>query len=196
MSDEQDPGGRDDPVQIDAALLARVDAGDSRACRILVDAHLGRVTAFAWRMLGDAGEAEDVAQEAFLRLWRQAANWRADARVGTWLHRVVHNLCIDRLRRQRPLANTEPPDILDPSDGPFADRQRAQVARIVERALAGLSERQRAAITLVHYQEFGNIKAAAILGVSVEALESLLARGRRSLRDRLRDKKNDLIGEL
>ena len=196
MGDEQDPTGQDDPVQIDAALLARVDAGDSRACRILVDAHLGRVTAFAWRLLGDAGEAEDVAQEAFLRLWRQAANWRAEARVGTWLHRVAHNLCVDRLRRLRPAADADPPDILDPSGGPAADRQRSQVAQVVEMALAGLPERQRAAITLVHYQAFGNIEAAAILGVSVKALESLLARGRRRLRDRLRDRKNDLMGEL
>lgn len=196
MRDDKDSAAGDDPVRADAVLLADVAAGEPRACRVLVDAHLGRVTAFAWRMLGDAGEAEDVAQEAFLRLWRQAASWRADARVGTWLHRVAHNLCIDRLRRRRPMADTEPPDIMDPSGGPAADRQRTQVARTVEAALAGLPERQRAAIALVHYQELGNIEAADILGVSVEALESLLSRGRRGLRERLRDRKNDLMGEL
>ncbi len=194
--DTTDPEGPDDPVQTDAALLARVGTGDSRACRILVDAHLGRISAFAWRMLGDAGEAEDVAQEAFLRLWRQAAGWRADARIGTWLHRVTYNLCVDRLRRVRPSATTELADIPDPAGSAFADRHRGQIARTVEKVLADLPERQRAAITLVHYQELGNIEAATILRVSVEALESLLARGRRSLRDRLRAKKNDLLGEL
>lgn len=196
MRDDRDFGGGDDPVRSDAALLAGAANGDARACRALVDAHLGRIKAFAWRLLGDAGEAEDVAQEAFVRLWRQAPNWRAEARVGTWLHRVAHNLCIDRLRRRQPVADDDPPDIADPSGGPASDRQRVQVARVIEAALAGLPERQRAAIALVHYQELGNIEAANILGVSVEALESLLSRGRRSLRERLRNKKNDLMGEL
>lgn len=185
-----------DPVQTDAALVARVGAGDSGACRSLMDAHLGRIHGFAWRMLGDAGDAEDVAQETFLRLWRQAGRWRAEARVGTWLHRVAHNLCIDRLRKQRGQSGEEPPDLPDPAPGPAGEYQRAQVARKVETALARLPERQRAAIALVHYQELGNIEAAAIMDVSVEALESLLSRGRRGLREALAGLRDDLMGEL
>lgn len=196
MSRDRDASPGRDPVQADAALVARVGSGDSAACRALMEVHLGRVHAYAWRMLGDAGEAEDVAQETFLRLWRQAGRWRAEARVGTWLHRVAHNLCVDRLRRRRGDTGEEPPDLPDPAAGPAEDRQRAQVARAVEAALRRLPERQRAAIALVHYQELGNIEAADIMGVSVEALESLLARGRRGLREALRGRRDDLMGEM
>ncbi len=183
-------------IQADAALLARVGAGDAAACRALVDAHLGRLHAFAWRMLGDAAEAEDVAQESFLRLWRTAPGWRDEARVGTWLHRVAYNICIDRLRRRDRGHAELPDDLVDPAPGPAQDRQRAQVAAAVRRALARLPERQRAAIALVHYQELGNVEAAGILGVSVEALESLLARGRRALRERLGPRRGELTGRL
>ncbi len=161
-----------------------------------MEAHLGRIHAFAWRMLGDAAEAEDVAQDAFLRLWRQAGKWRAEARVGTWLHRVAHNLCIDRLRQRRGDGGEELPDLPDPSPGPAADQQRAQVARRIEAALACLPERQRTAIVLVHYQELGNIEAAGIMGVSVEAMESLLSRGRRGLREALAGLRDDLMGDV
>jgi RNA polymerase sigma-70 factor (ECF subfamily) len=185
-----------DSVQADAALVARVGSGDSAACRSLMEAHLGRIHAFAWRMLGDAAEAEDVAQDTFLRLWRQAGKWRAEARVGTWLHRVAHNLCIDRLRQRRGDGGEELPDLPDPSPGPAADQQRAQVARRIEAALASLPERQRAAIVLVHYQELGNIEAAGIMGVGVEAMESLLSRGRRGLREALAGLRDDLMGDV
>jgi len=161
-----------------------------------MEAHLGRIHGFAWRMLGDAGDAEDVAQEAFLRLWRQAGKWRAEARVGTWLHRVAHNLCVDRLRKRRGDSGEQPPDLPDPAPGPAAERHRAQVARSVEIALARLPERQRAAIALVHYQELGNIEAADIMGVSVEAMESLLSRGRRGLRAALAGMRDDLMGDM
>jgi RNA polymerase sigma-70 factor (ECF subfamily) len=147
-------------------------------------------------MLGDMAEAEDVAQECFLRLWRTAPKWRGEARVGTWLHRVAHNLCIDRLRRRRETTGGEAPDLPDTAAGPATQQQQAQVARAVEGAMARLPERQRAAIALVHYQEMGNIEAADIMGVSVEALESLLSRGRRALRQALAERRDDLMGEL
>lgn len=191
-----DKDAHPDSVRADAALVARVGAGDSAACRALVDGHLGRIHGLAWRMLGDRAEAEDVAQDAFLRLWRQAGRWRAEARVGTWLHRVAHNLCVDRLRKRRGDTGDEPPELPDPAPGPAADHQRSQVARRVEAALARLPERQRAAITLVHYQELGNIDAADIMGVSVEALESLLSRGRRGLREALSGQRDDLMGDI
>jgi len=186
---------RGDEIAADAALVARVGAGDPAACRALMEAHLGRIHACAWRMLGDSGEAEDVAQECFLRLWRQAAAWRAEARDATWLHRVAYNLCVDRLRRRRRTGTEEPADPADPAPGPAAEHQRAQVRRAVAAALGRLPVRQRAAIALVHYQELGNVEAADIMGVSVEALESLLARGRRALRAALRDVQDDLMGE-
>lgn len=172
----------------DEELLSRVAAGDPAAVRALVARKLPRLLALAGRMLGSGPEAEDVAQEAFLRVWTQAPKWKPGAaRFDTWLHRVVLNLCYDRLRRRRELAYAEPPE--RPDEGPAPDRglHALDTGRRVEAALADLPDRQREAIVLCHYQELGNIEAAAVLGVSVEALESLLGRGRRALRAALAD---------
>jgi len=174
----------------DEELLTRVAAGDPAAVRALVGRKLPRLLALAGRMLGDGPEAEDVAQDAFLRVWKQAPKWRPGAaKFDTWLHRVALNLCYDRLRRRRELAFAEPPERAD--EGPAPDRglQAADTGRRVAAAMAALPDRQREAIVLCHYQELGNIEAAAVMGVSVEALESLLGRGRRALRAALGDLK-------
>jgi len=172
----------------DEALLARIAEGDAAAIRALVARKLSRVLGLAQRMLNDAGEAEDVAQEAFLRVWRQAPKWRSgEARFDTWLHRVALNLCYDRLRRRREILTDDPPEL--PDDAPPADHalEAQDTGRAVAAALAKLPDRQREAIVLCHYQELGNIEAAAVMGVTVEAVESLLSRGRRALRATLAD---------
>ena len=172
----------------DEALLPSVARGDPSAVRALVERKLPRLLGLAQRMLGDAQEAEDVAQEAFVRIWRQAPKWKPGvARFDTWLHRVALNLCYDRLRRRREVAQAEPPERA--YEGPAPDRglQAQDVGRRVSAALQRLPKRQREAIVLCHYQEMGNIEAAAVMGVSVEALESLLGRGRRALRALLSD---------
>ena len=174
----------------DDQLLARVAVGDPAATRAMVARKLPRLLSLAGRMLGDAAEAEDVAQEAFLRIWKQASRWRpGDARFDTWLHRVALNLCYDRLRRRRELAFADPPDRADDGPGPDRGLLAADTGRRVGAALQSLPDRQREAIVLCHYQELGNIEAAAVMGVSVEALESLLGRGRRALRAALADMK-------
>jgi len=139
---------------------------------------------FAYRMLHDRTEAEDIAQETFLRLWKDAGHYEPRARVGTWLHRIAHNLCVDRLRRSRERP-TERLDEEPASQQPAGLLERKRVAGAVQRALGSLPERQRAAITLVHYQGLSANEAAEVLDVTVEALESLLARGRRALREEL-----------
>jgi RNA polymerase sigma-70 factor (ECF subfamily) len=164
--------------------------GDPAAVRALVARKLPRLLSLAGRMLGDGPEAEDVAQEAFLRVWKQAPKWRPGAaRFDTWLHRVALNLCYDRLRRRRELAVADPPERAD--EGPAPDRGllALDIGNRVAAAMAALPDRQREAIVLCHYQELGNIEAAAVMGVSVEALESLLGRGRRGLRAALADLK-------
>jgi RNA polymerase sigma-70 factor (ECF subfamily) len=172
--------GIDDP---DSRLVARIGRGDEAAARALVGAKLPRVLALARRMLGDATEAEDVAQETFMRMWRHAGHWRPGAaRFDTWLHIVTLNLCRDRLRRRRETTMPVLPDIADPAPSTDSALDDAAEMRAVQRAIAALPERQREAILLVHYQDLGNIAAAEALGVSIEALESLLSRGRRSLR--------------
>jgi RNA polymerase sigma-70 factor (ECF subfamily) len=175
-------------VDPDEELLIRIADGDPAASRALVARKLPRILGLAQRMLGDKTEAEDVAQEAFLRVWRQAPKWRpGEARFDTWLHRVSLNLCYDRLRRRREISTDDPPEVVD--DGPAPDRglEAEDTGRRVGQALAKLPDRQREAVVLCHYQELGNIEAAAVMGVTVEALESLLSRGRRSLRVALAD---------
>ena len=168
------------PADADAALLARYAAGDAAAARRLADRHLPRVLSFARRMLGDAAEAEDVAQEAMLRLWRIAPRWRAgEARISTWLYRVTANLCTDRLRRRRPGA--EMPDLADPAPGALAALMAADRAGALQAALARLPERQRQAVVLRHLEGLGNAEIAEIMDSGIEAVESLIARGRRAL---------------
>lgn len=177
--------GAGDP---DDDLVRRAGQGDAAAVRALVARKLRRVLSLAERMLGDAAEAEDVAQEAFFRVWRHAAQWRPGAaRFDTWLHRVTLNLCYDRLRRRRERPTADPPETPDTGAAPDRGLHAADVGRRVQGALMALPPRQREAIVLCHYQEMGNIEAAQAMGISVEALESLLSRGRRALKAALAD---------
>jgi RNA polymerase sigma-70 factor (ECF subfamily) len=172
----------------DDELVRRAGEGDGAAVQALVARKLRRVLALAERMLGDPAEAEDVAQETFFKVWRNAARWRPGvARFDTWLHRVALNLCYDRLRRRRERPTAEPPETADPGPAPDRGLLAADIGRRVRAALQALPPRQREAIVLCHYQELGNIEAAGVMGVTVEALESLLSRGRRALRAALAD---------
>lgn len=168
---------------LDEELVRRVGLGDAAAVEALVASKLPRLLALARRMLGDAAEAEDVAQEVFVRIWRNAAAWRPGrAAFDTWVYRVGLNLCHDRLRRRRELPMAQPPDRIDPGPAPDAGLEEAETGRRVEQALQSIAPRQREAIVLTYYQELSNAEAAAVMEIGVEALESLLSRGRRSLR--------------
>ena len=172
----------------DEDLVLRVGRGDQAAVQALVARKLPRMLALARRMLGDAVEAEDVAQEVFIRVWRQAPTWRpGTARFDTWMHRVAMNLCYDKLRKRREDVVADPPERPDPNAAPDRGLEAAEVGVRVSAAMDRLPHRQREAIVLCHYQELSNIEAARLMGVSVEALESLLSRGRRALRVTLAD---------
>lgn len=171
----------------DVDLLARIGNNEPQAVEEMVSRKLPRLLALAGRLLGDAEEARDVAQESFLRIWNNAASWRSgQARFDTWLHRVALNLCYDRLRsrKEQPL-DPEQVEIIDSMPSPDEHLQAQTQSEQMAAALAALPERQREAIVLQYYQQLSNIEAAALMEISVEALESLLSRARRNLRSYL-----------
>ena len=179
----------------DEALMLRAGTGDREACERLVERHLGRIVTFAHRTLGNRSDAEDAAQDVFLRVWSAAPRWnRGDARFSTWLYRVAMNVCLDRITKKREAPVDVIPDLADPRPDPSLALHLSEVGRRVSAALAELPETQRIAVTLCHYQGLRNSEAAEILGVSIEALESLLARARRALRAYLRPVASALMG--
>ena len=173
-----------DPHTDDADLLAAYARGDAGAARVLTVRLTPRAFRQAMRMLGEAAEAEDVAQEAMMRLWRIAPAWRhGEAKVTTWLFRVVANLCTDRLRKRK--RNAMPLDaVAEPEDPtPSVETRMQEDARhmALRAALAALPERQRIAVTMRHFDGAANPDIATALGISTEAVESLTARGKRAL---------------
>lgn len=177
------------------ALLAQFAEGDGRAAALLTDRLGPRAFGVALRVLGNRAEAEDVAQEAMLRLWRMAPDWQpGQARVSTWLYRVVMNLCIDQKRRQRRghLDLDAVPDPPDPAKGAPERLQEDARHDALQAALMQLPERQRQAVILRHLEELANPDIAAIMDISVEAVESLTARGKRALAGILAERREEL----
>jgi RNA polymerase sigma factor (sigma-70 family) len=167
----------------DDALMMRVAARDTSALRTLADRHAQLPWRIAYRILADSTEAEDVAQEALLRLWQHADRWQAGGSgVAAWLTRVATNACLDRLRRRRFTSDEEAPDRPDVS--PLADQviEEDEVRQAVADCIEALPDRQRAAIILTYYEERQNRMAAEILAMQLKAFESLLLRARTALR--------------
>ena len=169
----------------DDALLVLYANKDPDAARVLMNRLLPPILRYAARMLGDRAEAEDVAQETLLRLWRVAESWRpGEAQPKTWAYRVAANLCTDRLRaRQRRGAMAlddapEPPDNAPSVEAVMIEGNRMAA---LQAALETLPERQRQAVVLRHIEGLSNPEIAQILDIGVEAVESLTARGKRAL---------------
>ena len=181
-----------EPAAGDDGLVRRAAAGSQAAWAALADRHLPAIHAFAWRRLGDRMEAEDVAQETMLRLSRKAPSWEpGGTRLRTWLFRVAHNLCIDKLRARRAHAPLDDADVVDLR--PRLDRS-LDAGRATRRALAALPQRQQAVLVLVYCHGYKTKEAAEILRISEHAAESLLARARRAMRAILEPQRADLVG--
>ncbi len=179
---------------VDAALVAASGRGDAGAFRALVDRHLSSVLAVARRMLRDDAEAEDVAQEALLKLWRVGDELEIGPNgLRPWLRRVATNLCIDKMRSGRRYSVVEEvPEQSEPA-GQVEHLEAQEVSKRVNAALQALPERQRMALTLFHFEGLSQIEIGRTMGVTDEAVESLLARARRSLKTALRDDWRELL---
>lgn len=177
----------------DEALLVAFGNGDREAARILTARLTPRVLGYAFRMLGDRTEAEDVAQEAMLRLWKIADEWRqGEAKVTTWLYRVVANLCTDRLRRKTGVGLDQIEEPVDETPGALDGLVNEQRQSALKEAFAALPERQRQAVVLRHIEGFSNPEIAEVMDIKVEAVESLTARGKRGLAKLLAGRRHEL----
>lgn len=183
----------------DDALLLRVCERDETAFAELVQRHLRPVHTYLLRMTRSCAEAEDLAQETFLRIWQKASAYKpGKVRATTWIHTIAHNLCVDGFRRHgakvgqfagselsyQPGGRNE---LIDTGSDPFLQHSATETRSALLAALGALPESQRAAFVLCQMQAFSNAQAAEILGVNVRALESLLARARRTLREAISD---------
>lgn len=176
--------GRDDE-----ALMAHVARGDVAAFAVLVERYTPPLYRVCCRLLGNAAEADDIVQEGFTRLWQSAPQWRArDGGLPAWLHRVVVNRCLDRLRRFRVVTTDTLPEVADDAPGPERALALRHLNLAVADALASLPGRHRAAIVLCYFEGLSNILAAQVLELNLKAMESLLFRARRSLRELLEER--------
>src|SRR5262245_18868949 len=182
-SRESWPGRMDEAS--DEALMGRIAKGDETAFRLLARRYAARAIALARRITGNDADAEEIVQEALLRVWTNAPRWRPLAAFRTWFYRVVLNLCLSR-RRSVPFLPLEAAgDPADPSPHAGAVFEREQADRRVVAAIAELPDRQRAAIVLTYHEGLSNADTAAVLETSVSGVEALLVRAKRTLREKL-----------
>jgi RNA polymerase sigma-70 factor (ECF subfamily) len=180
--------------QSDADLLAAFAGGDRGAAMVLTQRLAPRVMGQAYRMLGNRAEAEDVAQDAMMRLWKIAPDWDPDrAQITTWLYRVVANLCTDRLRKSgRGVSLDAIEEPSDPRKSAAQDMQDTARLAALHSAMADLPDRQAQAVALRHLEELGNPQIATIMDTNVRTVESLIARGKRALISKLSGRKDEL----
>jgi RNA polymerase sigma-70 factor (ECF subfamily) len=187
----------------DDALMRLAGAGDRAAFSRLVQRHLTRASRLAVRMVGNASDAEEIVQEAFLRAWLKAPEWKARAETPdagasffTWLAHVIVNFSLDRKRRRQTAPLEAAHEVADTAPSAVEMLAARETAARVATAVAALPERQRAALVMCHFEGMSNGEAATALGLSVGAIESLLVRARRALRGALAAFEPDLRGSV
>ncbi len=172
----------------DESLMVYIRNGDHEAFAALVTRHSRMFYAAAYRMCSHQEEAEDIVQDAFLKLWKNPERWDPEngAKFTTWFYRVVTNQALDHVRKKKPFSKS---DILDKFEDDRPDQleslEESRLQGDLEEAIQALPDRQKAALNLCFYEGLSNKEAAEILGVGVKALESLLMRAKSGLRDEL-----------
>ncbi len=170
----------------DEALMRAIRSGDAQAYEAAVRLHMRPISHYAYRMLGGRQDVEDITQETLLKLWTHADTWQpGKASVSTWLHRIAHNLCIDALRKDRSGLTGELTEEIEGQDDPAKAPTRDARLQALNTAIGALPDRQRSALILSHYQGFSNREIAQMMDITVDALESILARARRGLKAQL-----------
>ena len=179
--------------QDDNVLLVAFAKGDRSAAQQLTERLMPKIYSHAYYRLGNIADAEDVTQEAFLKLWKIAPNWKYDkAQVSTWLYRVVYNLCKDRYRRATLENLNSAQEVTDGTQSPTDNIDAQYRQKALYDAMSILPENQRLAIQLRHIDELSNPEIAEIMELSIEAVESLTARGKRKLIEILQTQKSKL----
>ncbi|WP_319530773.1 RNA polymerase sigma factor [uncultured Cohaesibacter sp.] len=178
----------------DDELFGFIALGQEEAFQALIERHVDRGYAVAYRILQNASDAEDVLQDAFLQVWSRRESWKpGKAKFSTWLFRVVTNRCIDQLRRKRASSMDVLPELSDDNSNQSHILEMQQAIELLEDAMAELPEQQRIAIVFSYHENLSNSEIAEILETSVSAVESLLKRGRQKLRKILKTHSGDIL---
>jgi RNA polymerase sigma-70 factor, ECF subfamily len=179
----------------DESLLIRIQAGSHEAFAELVHRHSKRFYGTAYRLLFNRTDAEDVIQQAFLKLWERRLSWNETkgAKFTTWFYKIVLNLCLDQKRKKRPIAFHENFEVEDRQDGQDIVLQDKQKQALLDFWIRSLPERQQIVLNLCFYEGLKNQEAAEIIGINVKALQSLIMRAKMTLKERLN---HHLTGEV
>lgn len=172
----------------DNDLYRRFAAGDRKGYTLLVERHTDKFYGLAWRMSGHNQDAEDIVQDAFIKIWQRPELFNPDKGVKftTWFYRVVVNLSLDKMRKKKPKSASDfLESIQDDAQGADDDLADKQKQAAIELAIQSLPERQKVALNLCFYEGVSNAEAAEIMEVGVKALESLLMRAKKNLKDHL-----------
>jgi RNA polymerase sigma-70 factor (ECF subfamily) len=172
----------------DNQLIKEIKVGNQGAFAILVKKHASKFYAVAFRILGNQTDAEDIIQDLFLKLWKTPDIWQEGrgAKFSTWFYRIITNKCIDFQRKKKPDQILEGYDVVDNSNLE-EDLDTIERKKMIEKMLQELPERQRIAISLCFYEGFSNQEAAEIMQLNIKALESLLMRAKKTLKNKVLD---------
>lgn len=182
-----DPDAAMNDSRDDDELLELTATGNRDAFQILMERHVKPMLMLAQKVSGNSDDAEELVQDAFLKVWTQAPKWRRDgtAQFSTWLYRVVLNGCLDRRRRPTWTSLDEAAELADTAPGATQHLAQSQNRTLIQAAMGTIPERQRAALYLHYFSEISAPQAAQVLAISVPAMEALLIRGKRALKKEL-----------